>query len=583
MLECVRLSFHTSMRTVRAAVVLVTASCLLVPMASAMRLSDAGSSSRIGQPLDFHAVVDLEGQESLSPRCVRADVSAGETRVPSSQVKVGLREQGAGRVMAHVTTALPMTEPVVTVSLSVGCPAKAVERYVVMLEPAAAPSTGGENPASGTQADLGEGRARLVLRPGPGAPQGGGKLLPTPASQPVPGANGGGDVPPRTMTSAASGSAASAAVPVSQAAAASALRETERLRRENEAAREALAAAQRQLRTAESARGDVAVYALIAIVVLLLGAVGVLAWRLRRVQNLRAWETADEVFSDEGVIRPSQLERTMPSVYPPLDEATMTSMRVMASAPAMASAMDDEFEPEPVAAAPVTTATVAAAEAAGAASQDPLSAEELIDLDQQVEFFIALGKEESAIDLLMSHVRSSGGRSPMPYVRLLEIYRRRDDTEAYDRIRERFNRRFNATAPTWGADLHAGRSLEERPEVMVRIQTAWSDPKRVAELLEALLLRRDASDASFDLPAFEELLLLYAVARDLADQAVGAEGVDLLLPLGEVQQVTSVMHADLSRLPPWPATVQKNIDLDLDVREAHRPSADGPSSAKSPR
>ena len=54
-----------------------------------------------------------------------------------------------------------------------------------------------------------------------------------------------------------------------------------------------------------------------------------------------------------------------------------------------------------------------------------LSVEELLDLEQQADFFIALGQEDAAVDLLMSHLRSAGGQSPLPYTKLLEIYRAR--------------------------------------------------------------------------------------------------------------------------------------------------------------
>ncbi|OYU75357.1 MAG: hypothetical protein CFE45_32915, partial [Burkholderiales bacterium PBB5] len=77
----------------------------------------------------------------------------------------------------------------------------------------------------------------------------------------------------------------------------------------------------------------------------------------------------------------------------------------------------------------------------------PVSVEELLDLDQQVEFFRVLGQEQSAVDLLLSHVRSTGGISALPYFKLLEIYRHQGDEEAYERTRERFNQRFNAHAP----------------------------------------------------------------------------------------------------------------------------------------
>ena len=95
-----------------------------------------------------------------------------------------------------------------------------------------------------------------------------------------------------------------------------------------------------------------------------------------------------------------------------------------------------------------------------------VSIEELIDLEQQADFFVVLGQDESAIDLLMAHLRSTGGGSPLPYLKLLEIYRRRGDREAYERTRERFNHRFNAYAPDWEADPQHGRSLEDYPGVV---------------------------------------------------------------------------------------------------------------------
>lgn len=183
----------------------------------------------------------------------------------------------------------------------------------------------------------------------------------------------------------------------------------------------------------------------------------------------------------------------------------------------------------------------------------PVSVEELLDLEQQVEFFLVLGQEQAAIDLLLGHVRGTGGTSALPYFKLLEIYRQQGDEEAYDRTRERFNQRFNASAPVWSGDLAAGRSLEDYTEVMTRLQRAWPQPMRAVAELESLLLRR-ADLEPFDLPAYRELLMLHALVLDLpAAPLAGAsaetptiemppppppparagDSVDLLLPLGE--------------------------------------------------
>jgi len=172
-----------------------------------------------------------------------------------------------------------------------------------------------------------------------------------------------------------------------------------------------------------------------------------------------------------------------------------------------------------------------------------LSVEELIDLEQQAEFFVVLGQDDAAIDLLMGHVRSTGGISPLPYLKLLEIYRRRGDRSAYERIRERFNRRFNAYAPDWDADLQQGRSLEDYPATIARLEALWVMPSRVMETLEASLFRRDETEEAFDLPAYRELLFLYAVARDFAHKADDSSAVDLLLPMD-----TDAPSAPVSRL-----------------------------------
>ncbi|HSW21770.1 MAG TPA: hypothetical protein VLJ62_03300 [Burkholderiaceae bacterium] len=165
-----------------------------------------------------------------------------------------------------------------------------------------------------------------------------------------------------------------------------------------------------------------------------------------------------------------------------------------------------------------------------------VSIEELIDLEQQAEFFVVLGQDDAAIDLLMGHIRSSGGTSPLPYLKLLEIYRRQGDRESYERTRERFNHRFNAYAPDWDSDLQHGRSLDEYPGVMQRLRASWSNPLDTMAELEALMFRRDGGEL-FELPAYREVLFLYSMARDLLDHQGGPPTViDVLLPLDKNQE-----------------------------------------------
>jgi len=317
----------------------------------------------------------------------------------------------------------------------------------------------------------------------------------------------------------------------------------ERLRLDQQAARQAID--ELQARASATAPRDPWLLALGALAVVLLGVIAALMWRLARQRSEQAW-LRDARSLTAPAPRPAEASRAAAPVSPGLDEATMTSMRV---APARSVA----HAPPERGAVPTTTIPAAAR------LRRELTPEELIDLEQQADFFMALGQEESAIDLLMAHVRSSGGTSPLPYLKLLAVYRQRGEENAYQRIRDRLNRRFNACAPEWKSDPSLGRPLEDYPDVMRRVQSAWPASPRAADLLEALLFRRDPTQAGFDLPAYEELLFLYALAKDLLAHESNPDGVDLLLPLDDPAPAPITRVASPAQRP------APSVDLELDL------------------
>ena len=184
-----------------------------------------------------------------------------------------------------------------------------------------------------------------------------------------------------------------------------------------------------------------------------------------------------------------------------------------------------------------------------------LSIEELIDLEQQAEFFVVLGQDEAAISLLEGYMHGAGGKSPLPYLQLLEIQQRRGDQPAYDRVRKSFNDRFNAFAPDWSSDLHFGRALEEYPQTIARLQSLWTTPLSAMQALDNLLFRRHSSDDTFDFPAYRELLFLYSIARELSGNVETDFGsIDLFLPLEGTPVDAEQEQPDTS-----------NLAVDLDV------------------
>ena len=205
-----------------------------------------------------------------------------------------------------------------------------------------------------------------------------------------------------------------------------------------------------------------------------------------------------------------------------------------------------------------------------------VSIEELIDLEQQAEFFVVLGQDDAAVDLLVEHLRHTGGGSPLPYLKLLEIYRRRGRRVEYERLRDRFNLHFNAYAPAWEADLQAGRTLDTYAGVIPRLQQVWPRPLDAMAELEALLFRKSRGDL-FELPAYREVLLLYALARDLLDrEAVDAGEVDLLLPLADGGEFSSTSPAPFLAIERAPAgggpDAKATLALDFDLSADPGPS-----------
>lgn len=210
-----------------------------------------------------------------------------------------------------------------------------------------------------------------------------------------------------------------------------------------------------------------------------------------------------------------------------------------------------------------------------------VSIEELLDLEQQAEFFIVLGQDEAAIELLAEHLRNTGGGSPLPYLKLLEIYHRRGDRDDYERTRTRFNHRFNAYAPEWGSDLTAGRSLEDYPSIQQRLIQVWPRPLDAMAELEALMFRKSRGEL-FDLPAYREVLFLYALARDLLDrEAAATQSVDLLLPLADGTEFSATAPAPFITLAPSTdgaagaeaSAPLQTLDFDLSRGDADRPSS----------
>jgi len=636
-----------------ASMIVIMAATVATP-ALAAGFGGAGRAALLGQPLDFVAQLRLDAGEILAPECVHAEVAFGERRLPAAQVHVRIEAQVADSARIRVLTTPAVDEPVLGITLGVGCQTRLSRHYVVLADPpqpaiataavvtapafarapasaellavsmlaAAAPGAAG-SPSGTENAAAGGAAWAAVLETAPAsAPAPASEPLPEPAPRtaarttpsaapravarperrsqrsspsrtraPVPKAPRLVAVAPsaprlrldfveatpgaeaaavetalQAVAQAASAAQASAAAASAAAARIATLERTVgRLASDAATVRDEAAQLRRQLARADDASRWI--WPLLVGGLLLAALAGWLAWRLSSLQRERqpGWLAAMSQPPPDGGIADATAGRQATAPVPFVTSEVHLPAALAAPSRSDIGAARGHGRPT-------------ALDADAATARD-VSIEELIDLEQQAEFFVVLGQDDAAIDLLMQHLRDTGGGSPLPYLKLLELHHRRGDRLAYERTRESFNHRFNAYAPAWEVDLGAGRSLEDYPGVVPRLQQVWPRPLDAMAELEALLFRKSRGEL-FDLPAYREVLFLYALARDLLDrEAVDPEKVDLLLPLADGSEYGTTAPTPLIDLGNGRgaagagAVDRARAAVDLDLTQAAPPSS----------
>lgn len=185
-------------------------------------------------------------------------------------------------------------------------------------------------------------------------------------------------------------------------------------------------------------------------------------------------------------------------------------------APLPPSAPEPEWalEAEPGMAPATVLPAAVAATASAVPEMHVVQPEDFFDLQQQADFFISVGEHDQAIAVLTEHINRNHAASPWAYLELLRLYRSLSRVGPFNLLRTQFQQHFNAQVPEFATFHQINRHLLDYPDVLARIEAWWSDDS-VVPLLESLLFcRHAAADAPrFDLCAYDDLLMLYAIAR----------------------------------------------------------------------
>lgn len=527
---------------------------LLAAEATALELAGAARGAVfIGRPLNVSIGGNVEGAGGETT-CVDADVFQGDLRIPPGWVSARWEPAADGRGVVRVTADTAVEEPVVTIYLKVGCSNKITRRYVLLAEqpvdsakamPVAPPVPTTAAPARATPAAARKRptavRAPVASKPAPRL-----KLEPldlTPAPDPA-------------LIAAREEATQARAEAVRNAEHIQALERDMRslhdLTRRNIQALEMM---REQMEKARSERNAMTQVALVLALLLAGAAVG-WAWRSRQPAARRAWWNERRAVMDTG--------------YPSDFFAQMPAARAAAADPDIDLGFTDstiDSAPAPVQPAPSGTPPRSAASrwqhsdftGSNAATARMPKAEELIDIQQQADFFQSIGDPDRAVAVLESHLQQQAGASPLVWLDLLDTYHKLGRRQDYERVRAVFDEHFHTEVADFDAYGGRQRGLESDGATLERIVALWPSPQ-VFEVIEDALLRRPGADdgEALDLEAYRELVLLYNVARELE------EGDDTVVAQLARQDAGSAVPSPTvpPREMPWPSP---HLGLDIDL------------------
>lgn len=450
--------------------------CLLAAAgASAITLGPNTRSAVLGQPLDISVQMLLEAGDDPQALCLEASVFYADKQLDRSKVQIAAEKAASAQEsLIRIRAVTPVEGPVVTVHLRAGCVQKTSRRYVVLAM---------AKPRSASDAD------NVV----------------TVASMP--------GVPATGMPAATAPDSPQSADKIQ--ALETELRQTRDELLKNQAA---LAESKSQLNIAQGERSKGLVYGVAGIVAFAFAGLSLLLlqrsgreqasgsrypwWRRPKAATMGA-------HSELSALAPvSEAGRNLDIDESLFDELKRHSQRApLESIPPLARRDRARFSVS----VPFVPRTV--------------KVPELFDLQQQVDFFTSLGQQEKAIALLREHLVNNVKTSALVYLDLLDLYHQAGEEEEYEILRADFNRVFSTDIAPYDSYSADGAVTQAYETVQARIEAVWPS-RRVFGIIEDALFREPGNPAEvLDLEAYRELLLLYAVAREINELESGVSGM----------------------------------------------------------
>jgi hypothetical protein len=146
-----------------------------------------------------------------------------------------------------------------------------------------------------------------------------------------------------------------------------------------------------------------------------------------------------------------------------------------------------------------------------------VNTQEMLDVRQQADFFMALGQHDEALGLLKDCVDGSAESNPLVYLDLLKMLHTLGRKAEFDHYRSDFNALFSGHIPVYTAFNQGGEGLEAYPDICNTIDAVWPSEQAI-EYIEKCLVHKPEGETKqgMDLEAFRDLLMLHGVANRLS-------------------------------------------------------------------
>lgn len=175
---------------------------------------------------------------------------------------------------------------------------------------------------------------------------------------------------------------------------------------------------------------------------------------------------------------------------------------------------------------------------APAGGANELAVSELSQITEEARVYVALGHPDRAMSVLREHLQQAPRAMPAAWMMLLDLYHTHGRRQEFRELAQQFHQHCNVEAPTWESYATRERDatgLVDYPHVVKRIVGLWRLPE-CRDYLERLLLdNREGKRNGFSLMAYGEILTLL--------QVLDAPAVDIDSDLAEEGKLRSAFKA----------------------------------------